>query len=377
MGRMRWSKQLPWSIVALFAAIVFLGCLILARADDLYGSGGRYLNRQVAWSIIALIAMLAVSWPSYRPLARWSYGLLALAVTLLAAVYWFPAVNGAHRWIRLGPIGFQPSEFAKLAFVLGLARYLMHRQSYRELHGLLMPLVLVLVPVLLVLKEPDLGTSLVFLPVFYAMLFVAGARPRHLVIVAVVGLSITPLLWSQMSREQRSRVTALAEQTVPGETPTRDGYHLHQAKQLFALGGWWGSAIRGELTDDAGVYRLPEAHTDSIACVIAERFGVVGFSVTLALFVILVWRVLMVAEATREPFGRLVATGVAAMIAVQVTINAGMMLGLLPITGLTLPLVSYGGSSLIVNAIGLGLVLNVGLRPGYEIASDPFAFAER
>ena len=368
--------RVPWSIVVAAVAILSMGGIALARADEIAGTGGRYLNRQVAWTLLAFVVGGLACWPSYRVLARWSYVVLWVAVAMLFAVYWFPPVNGAHRWIRIGPIGLQPSEFAKLAFVLGLARYLMYRDSYRELHGLLVPLVLVMVPLLLILKEPDLGTSLVFLPVLFAMLFAAGARARHLVVVSIVGAAMLPILWSQMSREQRSRITALAEQTAPGQTPTRDGYHLHAAKQLLAMGGRWGSVVQGELTDDLAVYRVPESHTDSIVTLVGERFGLAGIAPLLAVFAILVWRILVVAGKTQEPFGRLVATGVAAMIGVQVTINTGMMVGLLPITGLTLPFVSYGGSNLLANAIGIGLVLNIGMRPGYELTGEPFAFAD-
>jgi cell division protein FtsW (lipid II flippase) len=368
-------RDLPWLLVAVTALIVLMGWVALARADEIVGADGRYLNRQVAWSVLAAFVAFCMCWPSYRVLIRWSYVVLCVSVLMLIAVYWFPPINGSHRWIRLGPVGWQPSEFAKLAFVLGLARYLMYRESYRELHGLLVPLLLVLIPILLILKEPDLGTSLVFLPVLYAMLFAAGARGRHLIIVAAIGVSLIPILWSQMSREQQSRITALAEQTAPEQTPTSDGYHLHAAKQLIAMGGMYGSLFQGELTEDLGAYRVPEGPTDSILCLVAERFGLVGLAGLLFLFSLLVWRILVVAAATHEPYGRLVATGVAAMIAVQVAINAGMMLGLLPITGLTLPLVSYGGSNLLVNAMGFGIVGNIAVRPGYELTGDPFSYA--
>jgi cell division protein FtsW (lipid II flippase) len=276
---------------------------------------------------------------------------------------------------RFGLVGVQPSEFAKLAFVLGLARYLTHRDSYRRLPGLLVPLALVMVPLVLILKEPDLGTALVFLPLLFVMLFAAGARRRHLAALAIVSLAVMPLLWSHMSREQKSRVTALAGQTRAGERPTDDGFHLHQAKQSMALGGWTGSFAGGEVVTDAGVICVPEPQTDSIAIVLGERFGIAGWTVLLGLFLLLTWRCLCVAQATREPYGRLVAIGVAALLATEVLINTAMLVGLLPITGLALPLVSYGGSSLLANSLALGLVLNIGLRPGYEVTHDPFLFA--
>jgi cell division protein FtsW (lipid II flippase) len=367
---------MPWSIVALAIALVTLGCLAIARSQELAGSSGSYLQRQLFWSVICVAAMLFASRPSYRVLIRLSYVAFFVSIALLVVVYWFPMVNGSHRWIRFGPIGMQPSEFAKLACVLGMSRYLMFRDSYRQLWGLLVPLVLVMIPLVLVLREPDLGTALVFLPVLFVMLFAAGARAGHLGFVMLVALALTPLLWSQMSREQKSRITALAEQTRAGEAPTDDGYQLHQAKQLLALGGWGGSWLGGEVTIDRTAYYVPESHTDAIAVVLGERFGLWGLCLLLLLFLLLVWRILVVAHATREPYGRLVAIGVAALLATQVTINLGMLVGLLPITGLTLPLVSYGGSSLLANSLALGLVLNIGLRPGYEVTNEPFRFAE-
>jgi cell division protein FtsW (lipid II flippase) len=376
MERAAWLRRLPYSVVALASALVVFGWLGIARSEALVDSSGRYSGRQLLWGAICLVVMLALTLPSYRLLLRYSYAAFALSLLLLIAVYWFPPVNGAQRWLRFGPVGLQPSEFAKLACVLGLARYLMYRDSYRELLGMAIPLAIVLVPVLLVLKEPDLGTALVFLPVVFVMLFAAGARPRHLAVVALMAIAVLPLLWSQMSREQQSRITALAEQTRAGEDPTDDGYQLHQAKQLLALGGWTGSYLGGEITADRTAYYVPEPHTDSIAVVLGERFGLGGWMILVSLYLLLLWRILVIAQATREPYGRLLAIGVAALLGVQVLINLGMLVGLLPITGLALPLVSYGGSSLLANAIALGLVLNVGLRPGYELTNEPFRFAD-
>jgi cell division protein FtsW (lipid II flippase) len=204
------------------------------------------------------------------------------------------------------------------------------------------------------------------------MLYGAGARHVDLAKAALCGMACLPVLWTQMSREQRSRVTALAEQTAPGETPTDDGYHLHQAKQLLAMGGVWGSLWAGEPVDDSAAYRLPEDHTDFIFTVIGERLGWFGAAAVLGLVVLLSWRGLAIAESTQEPFGRLVAVGVVALFAVQSLINTAMTVGLLPITGLSLPLVSYGGSGLIAHSAALGLLLNIALRPGYEMAGEPF-----
>jgi cell division protein FtsW (lipid II flippase) len=294
---------------------------------------------------------------------------------LLIAVYFFPAVNGAHRWLRFGGVGFQPSELAKIVFVITLARYLMFRKDQRTWRGFVVPFLMAMLPALLIVREPDLGTSLVFFPVLLLMLFWAGARKADLVKVALAGLVIAPLLWTQMSREQQSRVTALFQQTVPGQQPHDDAYHLRQAKRMLTHGGLWGSYFNDEGIPDSAAYHLPEAHTDFVFCMIGERFGLGGTGLVVALWGILVWRALAVAEATREPFGRLLAAGIAGLFGVEVVINLAMTVGLAPITGLALPMVSYGGSALLAHATAIGLLINVAARPGYEISREPFRFA--
>jgi cell division protein FtsW (lipid II flippase) len=368
---------MPWGLLAAAAGLLALGWCGIARSEELGDGTGRYLCQQVVWSLVAVAAGWLMLLPSYRVISRYTYAVFAVAIALLVAVYFFPTVHGTHRWLRVGRVGLQPSEFAKVAFVLALARYLMYRDNYRRLRGLLVPLALALVPLVLILREPDLGTSLVFLPVLFAMLYAAGARQRDLVALALCGVAALPVLWTQMSGEQRSRVTALFEQTGPGEKPTDDGYHLFQAKQMLALGGKWGSLLAGEPVDDRAVYHLPEDHTDFVFVVIIERLGWLGALAVLSLEGIVVIRSLMIAEVTREPFGRLAALGLATLVGVQTIINTAMTVGLLPITGLSLPLVSYGGSGLLAHGILLGLLVNIALRPGFEVATAPFRFVER
>lgn len=378
MSTRQWLRRLPWSVVLAAAVLLVLGWLALARYEVLRGQLGAEpsgcLGRQVVRSLLAVGVMLGIAAMDYRRLAPWSYALFAGSLVLLVAVFLFPRVNGTHRWIVLGPIRVQPSELAKVACVLALARYLMYRENYRRFPGLLLPLLFALVPVVLVLREPDLGTAAVFLPVVFVMLFVAGARRRDLACVALAGLLVLPLLWTQMNREQRSRVVALFEQPPPGVRPSDDAYHLYQAKRMLALGGVWGSWLRGPAVDDPAAYRLPEARSDFIFCLLGERFGFPGLGLALGMFGLLGWRGMGIAAATREPFGRLVAAGVAALFVVEALINTGMTVGLLPITGLSLPLVSYGGSGLVAHGAALGLLLSVGARPGYEVAQEPFCY---
>ncbi|HIQ21434.1 MAG TPA: rod shape-determining protein RodA [Planctomycetes bacterium] len=370
----QWMRRFPWLLVAAVLFLVAAGWAGMARCEAL-GAGQRLMARQAVWTFMAAAAACAAALIPYRVLGRWSYGLLTAAICLLLLVYLFPPINGARRWIRVGSVGFQPSELTKLAYVLGLAWYLRYRETHRRLIGLLGPLVLTLVPVVLILREPDLGTAAVFLPVLFVMLFAAGARRRDLAKLVAAGLVSLPLLWTQMTAEQRSRVTALWDQAGPGEVATDAAYHLRQAKQVLALGGLWGSAVTGAVVQDPAAYHLPAAHSDFVLCVLGERFGLIGVGVLLALYGVVSWQGLAVAQAAREPFGRLLATGLIAVIAVQVLINAAMTVGLMPITGLSLPLVSYGGSGLVVQGIGVGLLVNIALRPGYELGRDPFCYA--
>lgn len=369
-----WIWRFPWSIVILAVMLMIAGWVGIARCEELTGGSGRYFRQQVVWSVLAVAAMFLVSLPSYRVLCRWSPAVFVVALVLLVLVYFFPPINGARRWIRLGPLGLQPSEFAKVAFVLVLARYLMYRDNYRRFLGLLLPLGITMVPVLLILREPDLGTAMVFFPVFFVMLFAAGARRIDLAKLALVGLAALPFLWTQMSLEQQSRVAALFEPSGPGDKVSAEVYHLRQAKQMIALGNVWGSLLKGQTVEDSTVYHLPEARSDFILCVLGERLGLPGLAAILALYALLAWRGLAIAAATREPFGRLVAVGLVSLLAVQVLINTGMAIGLLPITGIPLPLLSYGGSGLLAHGCSLGLLANIGLRPGYELAGEPFRY---
>jgi rod shape determining protein RodA len=191
-----------------------------------------------------------------------------------------------------------------------------------------------------------------------------------------LGIALLPLLWMGMSAEQKSRIVALVIQRDGGPAPTGDGYHLHQSKQVLALGGVAGSSMSGTLLDDPEAYHLPASRTDFVFCLIGERFGLLGASATLMLYALLFAAGLRIAAGTREPFGRLLAVGIVALLATQTIINTGMTVGLMPVTGITLPLVSHGGSSLLTTALALGLLFNIALRPGYEVSPDPFRFAD-
>lgn len=314
-----------------------------------------------------MLLATSVSYRRLRHLSPWFY---LMCVLLLVVVLFMPIVNGSRRWIPLGVFNFQPSEPARLAFILALAHYLMHRDSQRTVGGLFVPFVMTVFPLLLILREPDLGTAMLFLPILFAMLFAAGAKTTHLLAAVLLGVAMLPLLWLQMSSEQRSRVVTVFRQQDGGSAPTEDGFHLHQSKQVLALGGVWGSITHDQpIIDDPSAYTLPASRTDFIMCLIGERYGIAGCGLLLLFYVVIVYQGLRIAQRTREPFGRLVATGIVTMLATQVLINSGMIVGLMPITGITLPMCSYGGSSLMSTCLAMGLLMNIGMRPGYEVTS--------
>ncbi len=367
-------KRVPWSVVAAASLLIVLGLAGISRGDHLAGSG-LYFTRQLIWIALAIPALIAAAWVPYRSLRPASYVLFGATIVLLLLVFLMPAQRGARRWIPLGFFDMQPSELAKLTYILALSHYLMFRRNFRRFLGLFTPFLLTLVPLVLVLKEPDLGTALLFLPMLFAMLLAAGARVRHLVLIGMMGVAVTPVLWLGMNAEQKSRVVSLLTQVDDGPAPRGDGYHLFQSKRMLSLGGTWGSELAGMPVDDPAAYHLPAARTDFVFCLIGERFGLIGSLLTLATYVVLITKGLSIAASTREPFGRLLATGIVTLLATQAIINTGMTVGLMPITGMTLPLVSYGGSSLVATAIALGLLINVAIRPGYEVTAEPFRFA--
>lgn len=367
-------RQIPWMLAAASLSITLLGLLGLVRADELYGRT-QLVERQMVWLLLAVPAMGMAAFIPYRVLRPWSMPVYAASLLLLGLVLFMPPINGSRRWIPLGLFDLQASEPARLAFVLGLAAWLMHRSSQQTLKGLATPVLMAAAPMLLIIREPDLDTALLYVPVLGAMLYAAGAKTRHLAGAAALGIACLPILWLQMSPEQKSRVVSVVLQRDGGAAPAGDGFHLHQSKQVLALGGLRGSISQQEPPiDDPAAWQLPAARTDFIYVMIGEKFGIAGCGLLLALYAFLIVAGLLIAASCQEPWGRLVAVGITALIAVQVILNTGMTVGLLPITGTALPLCSYGGSSLITTFAAIGLLINIRLHQTIEATGRPFQF---
>ena len=368
--------------IAAAALLTILGIMAIATAP-VTPREPNYILRQGVFFIVGMLAAAVVAFPHYVRLRRFSYPLLFIVIVLLVFVL-VPAVpdflvrprNGARRWINVGITDFQPSELAKIAFVLALASYLRLRKNYRRLTGLIAPFALTFVPMGLILIEPDLGTALLFLPTLFAMLIAAGAKLSHVALIIFLGCASAPMMYPLLKPHQKTRIEAMLKQ-ITGDTSHLDdsGFQADRAQTLVASGQITGAGkeMAGHLVRYNG---LPEDHNDMIFAVIGARWGLLGGLCTIGLYLLFLGGGVMVAAMCREPFGRLVAVGFIAIIFAQMTINIGMTIGLLPITGMTLPFISYGGSSLISNWLMAGLLLNIAMRRPKPLEREPFAFDE-
>ncbi|MGH7163372.1 MAG: rod shape-determining protein RodA [Planctomycetota bacterium] len=377
-----WRGALYWPLLAPAAALTAFGLLFLSGV--VVDRGPIHMDdwhvRQVSGVAVGLaLAVVCVLVP-YKALVAQAYllyaGTLALLVLVLAAGV---TRNGAQRWIDLFGFDVQPSEVMKLTLVLTLARFIRFRSSYKTFKGLGAPFLLTLLPMALVLKQPDLGTALLCIPILFTMLFVAGARLKHLLTIVVLGtLSILPVYEWGLKPYQRDRVDAFLFSLVPSRHEGSDarhyrqgdGYQMHQSQVAIGSGGWTGVGL-GEGHGHASG-RVPERQTDFIFAVLGNEWGLFGGLLVLVLYALLLVAILAVAVRHRDPAGRLICVGVFALFAFQTFINLAMTVGLMPVTGLTLPFLSYGRSSMVASLAAVALVCNVAARPSYEFGRRDF-----
>ena len=339
--------------------------------------------RQIVFLIAGLIAAAVVALPHYRwfTLLAAPAMLFTLALLVFLLVPFVPESivkprNGARGWIDLGPVDFQPSEVAKIAYVLFVAAYLRFRSEHRELRGLIIPGIITAIPVGLITLQPDLGSAFLFVPALFAMLIAAGARLRHLAFIVACAALAAPAAYPLLRPHQKTRIVAMVKQIQGDRSIERGiGFQPLTAQRLIGAGQATGVS---EPAARALVHfnRLPERHNDMVYAVIVTRFGFLGGVMVLVLGGMWVVGALMVAAACPDPFGRLVAVGLPAFIAAQIVVNVGMNIGLLPIIGITLPFVSYGGSSLVTVWLMTGLVLNIGLHRVRAPFREAFEYAE-
>lgn len=318
--------------------------------------------RQTVWMGIALAVTYISLRFHYRILADIAWPLYIVSVLLLVFVLFMPPRLGAHRWIDLGLFNFQPSELAKLSVIVVLAAFLKeHRFMAARWMHVLAPFLIVGIPVLLILKEPDLGTSILFMPVLFSMVYVWGFRLRWIVFILLAAMIFSPLLYHQLHDYQKSRFLIFLN---PQMDPLGAGYTIIQSKIAIGSGGLFGKGfLSGSQTQ---LEFLPEKHTDFIFSVIGEEGGFLGAMVVVLCYWIIAYKGFRIAHACNNRFGRLLATGITTLLSFQAVINMAMTIGLLPVVGMPLLLVSYGGSSLMVTMFLLGILINIGMR------RDPF-----
>ena len=357
------ARKLKSDRVLFIATILLVGVSIVMvysasapMALDKYGKGSVFLIKQGMWALLGL-AMLSVvmrvDYHTYRePVFIWTaLGLVTLA---LLAVFFSPPVNGARRWFGIGGIGIQPSELAKLVAIVFIAA-LLERRMHRidDLRYALLPVAIVVLGLVgLILLEPDFGTSMSLLAIAAVMVFAAGLNWRYVVGAALLAL---PAIYIVVmgSAYRRRRTLAFLN---PWDDPLGDGFQVIQSLIAVGTGGVWG---KGLMNGVQKLFYLPEPHTDFIYSVVAEELGLIGATAILLCFCVMAWRGLRVALRAPDTFGAFLALGLTTMVAVQAFINISVVLGLMPTKGIPLPFVSSGGSSLVINLIGMGILLNV------------------
>lgn len=321
-------------------------------SDSLY-----YFKRQLLWVIVGLGAMLLTSGIPYNKLEKIAVPLLGIAIVLLIIVL-IPGVardiGGAKRWIRFGSIGFQPSEFAKICFVLYMAHSISARQKVIKnfLYGMLPDLFVTAVVFVLIYKEPNLSTATLVGGTYFAMYFLGSGSLINLGALAGCGVVLVTSLIFQAGYRMK-RFWAFID---PWENAKTSGYHIIQSLVAIGSGGIWGLGL-GQSRQK--FFILPERHTDFIFAITCEELGLIGGVAVLVLFFILIWRGLYIASRAPNTFGFLTAAGITTVIGLQVIVNIGVVLSLMPTTGVTLPFISYGGSSTLFLAIGIGILLNI------------------
>jgi rod shape determining protein RodA len=351
----------------LLATLGLIGCSIYvvggATQNDIEGNPNYYFYRQIAYGIVGTILMLLLSRFDYSRLREWRFGVYGVMVGLIVAVFVIgAAAKGSTRWIPLPFFNLQPSELGKLLLVVALSAFMVERmRKLSDVDTTCRILLLAIAPAMLVIIQPDLGSGLVYMAIAIAVLFVAGTKWTHFAVLGTLGvvavalvLVVGPAVGVEVLKPyQVDRLTAF---TNPTDDPRSQGYQLKQAIVGIGSGQKTG---RGEDATQTKLNFIPEHHTDFVFAVVGEEFGFAGAALILALYALLIWRALRILTMAKNLYGALLAGGITAMLMFQVFVNVGMTIGIMPITGIPLPLMSYGGSSVIVTFMAIGLLQSV------------------
>jgi len=335
-----------------------------ATQDDIAGSPNYYLYRQLAYGLVGIVFMFALSRMDYSRLREWRFGVYGTMIGLILVVLAIgSAAKGSTRWIPLPFFNLQPSELGKLLLVVALSAFMVERmRRLSEVETTSRILLLAILPAMLVVIQPDLGSGLVYLAIAVAVLFVAGTKWTHFVVlgalatgaVAVVLVGAPAVGVEVLKPYQVDRLTAFVN---PTDDPRKQGYQLKQS--IVGIGAGQKTGRGQEGATQTKLNFIPEHHTDFIFSVVGEEFGFAGGALILALYALLIWRALRILTMAKNLYGALIVGGITAMLMFQVFVNVGMTIGIMPITGVPLPLMSYGGSSVIVTFMAIGILQSV------------------
>lgn len=353
----RFVRTFDYGTVLVLAILLAVG--ILAVASAAAGQDLDLARRQATFAGVGLLLALIIGAIDYRRLTGnayllWGLGIVALIVVLLFA----PRISGARSWLRIGSFGLQPSEFAKVAVLLALARLFADREPRPfGLRGMAMPVLLVAAPVALTAVQPDQGTAATFLPMLIAIAWAAGLQLRTIGSIAALGVVAAPVWYWTLRDYQRSRLVSFWN---PEADPLNTGYQLVQSKIAVGSGGLLGKGLFSGTQSQLNF--LPEQENDFIMALMGEELGFVGVTAVLLLYLMLLVRILHGAYLARERAGAYLCAGVAALLGFHLAVNVGMVIGYVPITGIPLPLLSYGGSSVLATSVAVGLAISVRSR---------------
>ena len=351
-------RTISWPLVLVIFVAVCAGIGVLYSAAD--GSMQPWAAAQALRFAVALLVMLGAALVGIRYWYRAAYWAYAAALALVVAVDLRGFVGmGARRWIDLGVIQLQPSELMNVALVLALARWFhsLASEDIQRLRFLILPALMVLLPTTLVLKQPDLGTAVMLLLTGVVLFFIAGVRLRLFVLTAVAAAAAIPTGWHFLRDYQKNRIYTFLD---PESDPLGAGYHILQSKIALGSGGLFGKGFLHGTQSHLSF--LPEKQTDFIFTTLAEEFGFVGGVALLSLYVLIIGYGFAIALSCRSQFGRLLGLGIVTNFSLYVSINTAMVMGLIPVVGVPLPLISYGGTAMLAVMLGFGLLLNAGVH---------------
>jgi rod shape determining protein RodA len=349
-----WWHRIDFSLILTTVTLIFIGLVMISSASGNHFSSPE-VRRQFTYFIIGFLLLVLFTAIDYEFWGRTYKYIFALNIVLLTAVMIFGhTVKGAQRWVSLGPLGtFQPSETAKLATIITLAKILTMNEAWK-IRDILKAGLYVAIPWLLILIQPDLGTALVLIAVSLALFYMAGVKPWILFSTMLAGLLAAPFV---LKDYQKRRLLTFIN---PEGDPEGSGWNLIQAKIAIGSGKIWGKGIF--LGTQNQLNFVPEHSTDFIFTVIGEELGMVGAAGILLLYFYLLWQGLSIARSSRDSFGTLLAVGIVAMLGFHIMVNIGMTLGIMPVAGIPLPFISYGGSSLLTNMMAIGILGSIYFR---------------